>query len=284
MTMSDDSAHAESTATARVYRHALATRITHWVNALCIAILLLSGLQILNAHPRLYWGQYGAHADTPFISFEARRNSAGEISGVTRIGAVRFDSTGFLGASEIDGAMQARGFPAWLTFPASRSLGAGRNWHFFFAWALVLNGLAYLYFSFRSRHVQRDLALRREELKPTNLLHEIVRHAQLKPPRGEESLTYNTLQKLAYLSVIFALIPLIVLTGLTMSPGMNAAAPVLIDLFGGRQSARTIHFLCAFAIVLFVFVHVFEVFVAGVWNEMRSMITGWYVVKPEKKS
>lgn len=280
MTKSDDN----DVGPARVYRHSLATRVTHWVNAFCVAILLLSGLQILNAHPRLYWGQYGANADTPFIAFEARRNSVGEMSGVTRIGGLRFNTTGVLGASEIDGAMQARGFPAWLTFPASRSLGAGRNWHFFFAWALVLNGLLYLFISFRRGHVRRDLLPRRAELKPAHLLHEIGQHARLKPPRGAAALSYNTLQKLAYLSVIFALMPLMVLTGLSMSPGMNAAAPILIDLFGGRQSARTIHFLCAFGIVLFVVVHVFEVFVAGVWNEMRSMITGWYVVKPEKKA
>lgn len=266
----------------RIYRHATATRVTHWINFLCIAVLLASGLQILNAHPRLYWGQYGANADTPFIAFEAAQGADGQLRGVTRIGSLRFDTTGVFGVSEINGRMTPRGIPPYFTLPTLRDLATGRNYHFFFAWVLALNGLAYLFFSFRSRHVQKDLLLRRDEMNARHLLSDVVSHLKLHVPRGEESKRYNTLQKIAYLSVIFGLIPLMVLSGLTMSPGMDSAFPILLDFFGGRQSARTIHFLVAMSIVAFVAVHLFEIFLVGVWNEVRSMITGWYDVKPEK--
>lgn len=266
----------------RIYRHALPTRIGHWVNVLCIFILLFSGLQILNAHPRLYWGQYGANHEQPWIAFETYLTPDHQPVGVTRIGSWRFNTTGFLGASDFNGHRVGRGLPAWLTFPNTRDLATGRNYHFFFAWLLVINGLIFLIISFHSRHIQRDLSLKREELKPKHLLADIIAHAKLHVPRGEESKRYNTLQKIAYLSVIFGLIPLMVLTGLTMSPGVDAAIPGLLDIFGGRQSARSIHFIVAMGVVAFVGVHLFEIFLVGAWNEIRSMITGWYDVKPEK--
>ncbi len=266
----------------RIYRHALPTRITHWVNVLCILILLLSGLQIFNAHPRLYWGQFGADPDRALIAIETRVGADGQPIGITHVGDVALNTTGFLGASDINGHREGRGFPAWLTLPSIRDLATGRNYHFFFAWLLAFNGLAYLILSFASRHIQRDLSLRREELTLKHLASDIWAHVKLHIPRGEESKRYNTLQKIAYLAVIFGLVPLMVLTGLTMSPGVDAAFPVLLDFFGGRQSARTIHFLVAMAIVAFVGVHLFEIFLVGAWNEIRSMITGWYEVKPEK--
>lgn len=266
----------------RIYRHATATRITHWVNVLCIAVLLLSGLQIFNAHPRLYWGQYGANLDRPVIAIDTRPGVDGRPVGITRIGNLALNTTGFLGASDMNGHREGRGFPGWLTLPSIRDLATGRNYHFFFAWLLAINGFIYLIASFVSRHIQRDLTLRREELKLKHLASDIWAHIKLHVPRGEESKRYNTLQKIAYLSVIFGLVPLMILTGLTMSPGVDAAFPVLLDFFGGRQSARTIHFLVAMGIVAFVFVHLFEIFLVGAWNEIRSMITGWYEVKPEK--
>src|SRR5262249_50668553 len=150
------------------YRHALATRITHWVNVLCISLLLMSGLQILNAHPRLYWGQAGANADTPFIAFQAQTRGD-ELIGITRIGALKLETTGFFGVSRVDGEPHARGFPAWLTLPSYQDLAAGRRWHFFFAWLFAINGLVYLGFSFAKRHIQRDLLPSREELRPRHL-------------------------------------------------------------------------------------------------------------------
>jgi thiosulfate reductase cytochrome b subunit len=195
-----------------------------------------------------------------------------------------FNTTGFLGASDVNGHRQGRGFPAWLTLPSMRDLATGRNYHLFFAWLLAFNGLAYLLISFASRHIQRDLSLRRDEFNLKHLASDIWAHIKLHVPRGEEAKRYNTLQKIAYLAVIFGLIPLMVLTGLTMSPAVDAAFPALLDFFGGRQSARTIHFLAAMSIVAFVAVHLFEIFLVGAWNEIRSMITGWYEVKPEKRS
>ena len=133
-------------------------------------------------------------------------------------------------------------------------------------------------FGFLSGHFGRDLAPGRDQLRPRHILANIWDHVRLKQPTGEEAKRYNILQKLTYLLVIFLLLPLVVATGLTMSPGMDAVAPWLLVLFGGRQSARTIHFICANLIVLFVLVHVVEVFLAGVVNEIGSMITGRYTV------
>ena len=268
----------------RIFRHSAATRITHWINLLCVTMLLFTGLQIFNAHPRLYWGQYGANADRPFIAMEARHTPDGHLIGVTTIGALRIETTGVFGASPSNGQLVARGFPEWLTLPSSRNLAVGRNLHFFFAWFLAINGLIYVIASSLSGHLRRDLYLRREELKPRHLLADVWSHIKLHVPRGEESKRYNTLQKIAYLSVIFLLLPLMILTGMTMSPAMNSAFPFLLDIFGGRQSARTIHFIVAWSLVLFAAVHLFEIFLVGVFNEVRSMITGWYDVKPEKHS
>jgi thiosulfate reductase cytochrome b subunit len=265
-----------------IYRHRLVTRITHWINVLCIGMLLMSGLQIFNAHPRLYWGKYGADDDRPFLELSAKYGERQEILGVTRIGPLTLATTGLLGASASpDGGIVPRGFPRWATLPSYQDLATGRRWHFFAAWLLVANGLAYMLFGFFSGHFRKDLALTRDEVKPRHILRDIVDHIKLKHPTGEASKRYNTLQKFAYLTIIFVVLPLVILTGLTMSPGVNAALPFLLDVLGGRQSARAIHFICASLIVLFVIVHVVEVFLAGVWNEMRSMITGWYVVKPE---
>jgi thiosulfate reductase cytochrome b subunit len=159
-----------------------------------------------------------------------------------------------------------------------RDLGTGRNWHFFFAWALVLNGAVYLAFNIFNRHFQRDILPKTDELKPAHLWEEVVHHAQFKRITGAAAKNYNTLQKLAYVAVIFVLFPLIILTGLTMSPGFNAIAPILLDIFGGRQSARSLHFIAANLLVAFLVIHLIEVVVAGAWNEIRSMITGKFVV------
>jgi thiosulfate reductase cytochrome b subunit len=268
----------------RIYRHAKTTRATHWVNLLCMTVLLLSGLQIFNAHPRLYWGQYGANADHAFIAMEAARDNQGHLVGITTLGPVRLNTTGVLGASAQNGNLVPRGFPAWLTLPSARDLAMGRNLHFFFAWILAINGVIYLAFAYFSGHLRRDLYLRPEEMKGRHLIADVWAHIKLHVPRGEDSKRYNTLQKIAYLSVIFGLAPLMILTGMTMSPGLDSAFPFLLDIFGGRQSARTIHFLAAWSIVLFTAVHLFEIFLVGAFNEIRSMITGWYDVKPEKKS
>ncbi|MDC9812100.1 cytochrome b/b6 domain-containing protein [Rhizobium binxianense] len=261
-----------------IYRHSLAVRLSHWVNVLCLTVLLFSGLQIFNAHPALYWGQYGADNDPSFISMEAV-DDGDQMKGLTHLGSLTFDTTGLLGLSNVDGEATARGFPSWLTVPSYQDLSAGRRWHFFFAWLFVLNGLAYLVYGLVSRHFRRDLAPSGNELRPAHLGHEIVNHIRLRFPKGPEARHYNTLQKLTYLLVIFLLLPLMVATGLTMSPGFNAVAPWLLDVFGGRQSARTLHFLTAFSLVAFVVVHVAMVILSGVFNNLRSMITGYYAIE-----
>ncbi|ANL50176.1 UNVERIFIED_ORG: thiosulfate reductase cytochrome b subunit [Rhizobium esperanzae] len=265
-----------------IYRHSLVVRLSHWVNVLCLTVLLFSGLQIFNAHPALYWGQYGADNDPSFIAMEAVEDGA-RVKGLTHIGSFTFNTTGFLGLSTAEGEATARGFPSWLTLPSYQDLSSGRRWHFFFAWLFVVNGLAYLAYGLISRHFRRDLAPARSELALTHLGQEVVNHARLRFPKGPEARHYNTLQKLTYLVVIFLLLPLMIATGLTMSPGFNAVAPWLLDVFGGRQSARTLHFLTAFSLVAFVIVHIVMVVLSGVFNNLRSMITGYYAIEQGEK-
>ena len=259
------------------YRHRVAVRFTHWINALCILFLLASGLNIFNAHPRLYWGQYGADADMPFLSIQAFDTAQGT-RGITRIGPWHFDTTGVLGWSRYMGEYMNRAWPAWLTIPSYQDLADARHWHFIFAWLLVINGLVYLVWSFAARHIQRDIWPTRADLRA--IPRSVLDHILLKHPTGEAAKRYNVLQRFAYLGVII-LISLMVLTGLTMSPGFDAFCPWLLDIFGGRQSARSIHFLSASLIVLFVIVHLVEVVLAGPINEIRSMLTGNYTVPKE---
>ncbi len=259
------------------YRHRLVIRITHWINVLCIVILLMSGLQIFNAHPALYWGNESTFNDPALIMY-AGTDANGNPTGVVRVFGRDFTTTGVLGLSENRGAMEPRGFPAWITLPSWRDLATGRLWHFAFAWLFVANGLIYLIYGLTSRHLRRDLVPGRSQWREFG--HTVVQHALLRFPHGEEATVYNILQKLAYLGVVVLLI-LMVLTGLSMSPGVEAGYPWLIDLFGGRQSARTFHFICAALIVLFVLVHVVMVLISGVWNNLRSMVTGRYAIKEE---
>ncbi|MDB5460663.1 MAG: thiosulfate reductase cytochrome subunit [Caulobacteraceae bacterium] len=265
-----------------IYRHRLATRIGHWINVLCLTVLLMSGAQIFNAHPRLYWGQYGANADPAVLAMAAVEGPNGAAVGVTQVGPWTFRTTGVFGLSKERGQITERGFPAWLTLPSYQDLATGRHWHFFFAWLLVVNGLVYLIHTVLSGHLKRDLLPRKDELRPRHLGQDIWDHLRLRQPVGEAATRYNTLQKISYLAVIFVLLPLMLLTGLTLSPGMDAVLPVLLDVFGGRQSARTLHFITANLIVLFVVVHLAEVLISGPWNEVRSMITGWYVARTGK--
>ena len=260
-----------------IRRHSATVRLTHWLNVLCLSVLLLSGLQIFNAHPRLYWGKYGADADKAFIAIGSKQEGSA-LRGFFQIGPARIETTGVLGVSEEDGNATARAFPTWLTIPSYHDLGAGRRWHFFFAWLLVFNGLIYLAHGIWRKHFQRDLIPSRDQLAPRHLWHEIRDHARLHFARGEDARRYNALQKLSYVAVIFVLLPLMVLTGLTMSPGIDAAFPFLPNLFGGRPSARTLHFITASLLVLFVVVHVVMVIASGLWNNLRSMISGRYAI------
>jgi thiosulfate reductase cytochrome b subunit len=265
-----------------VQRHAFATRITHWINALCLTVLLGSGLQIFLAHPALYWGQYGADDDRPAFEIGAETSTDGAQKGFVRLGSASFDTTGKLGLiRNADGDFTERAFPRWVTIPGWRSLTLGRRWHFFFAWLFVANLVVYYVFGLINGHLRRDLVPTREQLRPREIWADIIDHLKLKFPKGEAARHYNPLQKFAYLGVVALLLPTMVLTGLTMSPGMDAILPWLVELFGGRQSARTIHFIAAALLVLFVIVHLVMVLLAGPINGVRAMITGKLAISPE---
>ena len=175
----------------------------------------------------------------------------------------------------------ARGFPSWITLPGEQSLAEGRLWHFFFAWLFVLNGALYLVAGCAGGHFRRDLLPSGHDLATDRA--DGMGSSAVPLPQGRGSRHYNVLQKLAYLVVIVVFLPVIVLAGLTMSPRMDAAFPQLLTIFDGRQSARTIHFILAWALVAFVLIHVFMVLVSGVWNNLRSMLTGRYAIEDEQR-
>ena len=263
----------------RIYRHRLPVRLMHWINVVCLTILLGSGLGIFNAHPSLYWGNDSVTVK-PWLSMRGENSPSGPV-GKTRIAGTDFTTTGVLGLSSVDGRPAARAFPTWATIPGPYSLAMARHWHFFFAWLFVINGVAYVLYTVFSRHLTKDLVPTGVELK--NIGRSIVDHLKFRHPTGDAAERYNVLQSLAYLIVIFGLLPLVVIAGLAMSPRLDTVFTGWVDLLGGRQSARSLHFLAALGLVIFVVVHVAEVVIAGVWNEMRSMITGWYRV-PEDHS
>ncbi|WP_303908424.1 cytochrome b/b6 domain-containing protein [Thiohalomonas denitrificans] len=263
-----------------IYRHTVTVRVTHWLNVLFLTFMLGSGLQILNAHPSLYWGSR-SDPQAAWLEFSAYQTPSGELRGHTRLFGGEFDTTGVLGASEgPEGTLEQRAFPGWATLPSTRWLAMGRRWHFFFAWLFVINGLLYIVYIITAGHLRRDLLLRRTELKGFGT--SLLQHLSPRRLRAEAASGYNPLQKLSYLGVIFLAGPLIVLTGLTMSPWLNTVFPWLLDLFGGRQSARSLHFLVAFALVLFVLVHVAMVVVVGPLNQLRAMIIGRLRIEGDK--
>lgn len=225
-----------------VYRHRLATRLWHWINSVTIFVMIGTGLMILNAHPQLYWGEYGANLDTPWF----------------RVG------DWFAGGR----------FPGWLTIPSSYNLALARRWHLSFALILGFGLLLFMIASLLNRHFQRDLRIRAGELAPGHLWADIKEHWAFRFHDPANPGAFNVLQKIAYASAIFVLIPLVIFTGLAMSPGMNAAWPWLVELFGGRQSARSLHFIAMLGIIGFIIVHLALVILAGAFNEIRSMITG----------
>ncbi|KQU52909.1 HupC [Sphingomonas sp. Leaf339] len=226
-----------------ISRHSIGTRIWHWVNAVAIFVLLGSGLGISNAHPRLYWGRYGANFDYAWL--------------------------------------QLPRFPAWITIPANYNLAISRRWHLFFALVLGFGLLAYMLVSLINRHFRRDLTLRRAELNRRHLWADFRAHLNFRFHDPERPRDYNIFQKLSYIVVLFVMLPLVILTGIALSPGMDAAWPWVLDVLGGRQSARSVHFIMATLIGLFTILHLVLVILAGAGNEVRSMITGRWRVPAE---
>lgn len=254
------------------YRHRLPVRIMHWINAICFFVLLMSGLGIFNAHPALYWGN-SSYTNDPALLVIGNTDDAG----VTQVFGHLFDTTGLLGLSkDKQGNIIRTAFPHWATIPGAYSLSDSRLWHFFFAWMFVINGTAYLLYSVFVRHLQRDLMPDRTELKMIG--RSIKDHLLFRHAHGEAATRYNVLQKLAYLTAIFVLLPLVTLMGMAMSPMLDALNPGWVNWFGGRQAARSLHFVAAWLLVVFVLIHVFEVLISGWRNQLRAMLTGYYAI------
>ncbi len=225
----------------QVYRHRLITRVWHWINALAVLIMIPSGLMIFNAHPRLYWGNYGANFDPAWLELPQ--------------------------------------WPGWLTLPSSYDLAGARHWHLAFALVLAFSLLIYLPWSLINRHIQRDLRIRAGELAPSEIGRDLAAHWQMRFHDPANPRAYNFFQKASYVGVLFVLLPLLILTGLAMAPGMW---PWLAEVCGGRQSARSLHFIAMGLLTLFLVAHLALVILAGPLGEVWSMITGWWKAPEEE--
>lgn len=256
-----------------IYRHNRVTRLTHWTNALALMILFMSGLQIFNAHPNLYWGNT-SEPDKAFFSVGATAEE-GDVRGFVDLYGRQVDTTGFLGVQQGALGPSARAFPSWLTVPGYYSLAAARRWHFFFGWLFALNGTLYVIYNLAVGHMRKFFFTISDVKKVPAMIAYYLHLRRNSPQEGE----YNPLQKMAYTSVFVILTPLVLLSGMAMSPQLNVAFNWLPAAFGGRQSARAFHFILAFGFLSFAFGHVFMVLTQGFFNNMRSMISGWYKEK-----
>jgi len=256
--------------TSLTYRHNRITRATHWINALALTILFMSGLMIFNAYPHLHWGSK-AEPEEAFFSIYAM-NEDGTIRAYTELYGFRVETTGVLGLQYTEMGPMPRAFPSWITIPGFYWLAGGRRWHFFFAWLFALNGLVYFIYNRANGHVSNFFLRSSDIRKLVPMMLYYLRIRKTSPQEGE----YNPLQKLAYTSVFFIMTPLIIASGLAMSPQLDAAFNWLPAMFGGRQSARSVHFLLTFFFAFFTLGHVLMVVTTGAFNNMRSMISGWY--------
>ena len=232
-------------------RHPAVVRFTHWLTFLAFVALLVTGVEILISHPRFYWGETGNVNIRPFLTIPIPSSRA---SVPTGYGYVLPDQNGW-----------------------SRAL------HFEAAWLAVLTGLLYLVFGLFAGHFRRNLWPSRSDLSVGNVFSSIASHLRFKRPPEEEDGSYNVLQRLAYLVVIFVLFPLVIWTGLDLSPAFTSAFPHAVTILGGRQSARTLHFFVSIALVLFLAVHIVMVYLAGFRKRVRAMITG-RLPKPLERS
>jgi thiosulfate reductase cytochrome b subunit len=223
-------------------RHSALVRVTHWITALCFFALLLSGGQIIISHPRFYWGETGNVLTQPLfiLPIPASRSTV----------------------------------PTGYDFVLADQNGWSRYLHFQAAWALVFTGLVYIVSGLSSRHFRRNLLPAGRDLTSRVVWKAIAHHLRFQKPAEAEASSYNVVQRLAYLSVIFLLFPLMLWTGLAMSPAFTSAFPTTVTLLGGQQSARTIHFFGTVLLVLFLLIHIAMVYRAGFSNRVRAMITG----------
>jgi thiosulfate reductase cytochrome b subunit len=256
-----------------VERHALPVRLWHWITAAAVFALLLTGVVIFNVHPRLYWGEVGNATLPAAIGIEAPPGAdlkAKPVPAILRVGSHTWDLTGYVGLSVGGGEY----FMIYRSPRFFMKFGAARAWHFVAAWVLALGWIGYVAYLFASRRLARDLLPTREQITARAALQDLWNHLRLHRARGEEAGRYNLLQKLTYLAIVFVIVPLAILTGLTMSNAITARFPELYALFGGRESARTLHGIMAALLFLFIVVHIFQLFVAGFGSKVRGMITG----------
>jgi thiosulfate reductase cytochrome b subunit len=223
-------------------RHSALVRVTHWITTLCFFALLVSGFEIVISHPRFYWGETGNVLTQPLFKIPIPSSRSLVPTGY---GYVMPDQNGW-----------------------------SRYLHFQSAWVVVLTGLLYVIAIFFNGHLRKDLLPAGGDPSWRAFSQEITRHLRFKPPSAAEAWSYNLLQRLSYLFVIFVLFPLVIWTGLAMSPAFVSAVPAVVNLLGGQQSARTLHFFVSLALLLFVLVHIVMIFVAGFRSRMRAMITG----------
>ncbi len=250
MTRADASRAAER-ATPQAPRHGLVVRITHWITVVCFVALVITGAEIVISHPRFYWGETGNVNMKPLftIPIASSRDTV-----PTGYGYVMPDGNGW-----------------------------GRYLHFEAAWVVVLTGLVYGIAGLWSGHFRKDLWPGRGDGNWRAYWDVMARYLRLGRQSEADAHSYNVMQKTAYLSVIFILFPLVIWTGLALSPSFNSAFPFWVNVLGGRQSARTLHFFVSWALVLFLVVHVGMVVVAGFWSRTKAMITGGASVLGESR-
>ena len=239
---------AGATASRGAPRHFAIVRITHWVTALCFLALLISGIEVLISHPRFYWGEEGNVLMKPLFTLPIPA-SRGTV-------------------------------PTGYSYVLPDQNGWSRSLHFEAAWAVVLSGLCYVLAGLFGGHFRNNLIPTIGDLSGRSLSRSIGDHLRFRRPSELEAGSYNVLQRLAYLAVVFALFPLMVWTGLAMSPAIVSVMPSVTTALGGQQSARTIHFFCTILLVLFVVVHVGMVWLSGFGDRMRAMITGHAAKQP----
>ena len=231
-------------------RHAAFVRATHWITALCFFALLLSGLEILISHPRFYWGETG-NSGTPVLFKIPIPSSRATV-------------------------------PTGYNYVLPDQNGWSRSLHFQAAWAAVLTGFAYFVWGLWTGHFRSNLFPAQADRSWGAVVDVMASHFRFKKPTADEEHSYNVLQRTAYLSVVFVLFPLMIWTGLALSPGWNSTFPATVNLLGGRQSARTLHFFATIALVLFLLVHVAMVAISGFRSRMRGMITGGAATSKEQ--
>lgn len=259
----------------KIYRHSVVARITHWCWTLAMLVLVMSGLQIFVAAPYLDASDKSNPARR-ILSIDAHQDPSGKPVGTTTVFGHTFVTTHVLGFTDDgQGGESQRAFPGALTLPAVQDLASGRTWHLFFAWVLTLSIIAYLISAFVRKDL-RELVLRPSDLPkllPMQLYYFRLRKEP--PPHGK----YNPLQKAAYTAVLFGFIPLIIITGMALSPGIDAISGPLVWILGGRQFARTWHFTLMAILIAYFAIHMVLVFSTGPWNNIKSMVTGWYRLK-----